>query len=304
MDNEKDLIDMDDPDATPGVIIKSANVSALEVTDDDMRKINKYTLKPLKAEDVFVFKVMMADNADDDRNNMPFDAKAIQDLKKIYPGKPMIKDHARRADNQIARVYDTEVVNTNKVNASGEVISELHGKVYMLRTESNKDLIAEIEAGIKREVSTSTKPEKMICNICGVDNMEKYCRHWPGSKYLIEDGTPGGSRKLCKLLLSGAKEAYELSFVPVPAQPRAGAHKCVGFAKPVKAENDLFDNDKTLNCPGAQPGILINCPDAQVGILITEKTKEEREMDERYLDARVKMAESFFYAESEECKDE
>lgn len=98
---------------------------------------------------------------------------------------------------------------------------------------------------------------------------------------------------MCKLLLSGAKEAYELSFVPVPAQPRAGAHKCVGFAKPVKAENDLFDTDKTLNCPGAQPGTLI-----------TEKTKEETEMDERCLDAREKMAESFFYAEREECKDE
>ena len=40
------------------------------------------------------------------------------------------------------------------------------------------------------------------------------------------------------MLLDGAKEAYELSFVAVPAQPRAGAVKSTGFSKPVGENED------------------------------------------------------------------
>lgn len=241
MDKEKLTVSMDDPEATPGIICKAASVQPLEATEEDLKKINKYTLRPFKAEEVFVFKIVMADNEQDDRNYMPFDLKALQDLKKLYPGKPFIKDHMRRADNQIARVFDTELVqNASKQTERGELHTELVGKAYMIRTESNKDLIAEIEGGIKKEVSTSCTPEKMICSICGTDNMKKYCRHWPGVKYVVEDGTAGGSEKRCLMLLSGAKDAWELSFVPVGAQPRAGTHKSVGFTKPVP-ENEVED---------------------------------------------------------------
>lgn len=242
-DYEKLDHDLNDPEAIPGLICKAASVGSLEVTEDDLKKINKYTLRPVSAEDVFVFKATIADNEQDDRNFMPFDLKALTALNKLYPGKTVIKDHSRRADDQIARVYDTELVqNEKKQTELGELHTELVAKIYMIRTESNKDLIAEIEGGIKKEVSTSTIPEKMICNICGTDNMEKYCRHYPGYHYIVEDGTANGTRKRCKMLLSGAKEARELSFVVVPAQPRAGTHKSVGFTKPIP-ENEAEITD-------------------------------------------------------------
>lgn len=228
-----------DPNAIPGVISKLASVRPLEATDEDLKKINKYTLSPVTADDVFIFKATMADNEQDDRNYAPFNLKALQDLKKLYPGKTMLKDHSRYADNQIARIYDTELIqNSSKTTELGELYTELEAKIYMIRTESNKDLIAEIKGGIKKEVSTSCKPEKMICNICNTDNMVKYCRHWPGREYTIEDGSTEGKKKRCKMLLHGAKEAYELSFVAVPAQPRASTHKCEGFAKPVEEKED------------------------------------------------------------------
>ncbi|MDE5917214.1 MAG: hypothetical protein K2G62_03710, partial [Oscillospiraceae bacterium] len=107
MSNNK--LNFNDPDAVPGIICKSASVQPLEVSAEDMKKINKYTLSPLNPEDVFVFKAMMADNEQDDRNFMPFNLKALQDLKKLYPGKTMLKDHNRKADNQIARIFDTEL---------------------------------------------------------------------------------------------------------------------------------------------------------------------------------------------------
>lgn len=277
MPNDKLTLDYNDPEAIPGVICKTASVSPLEVTDADLKKINKYTLSPVSADDVFIFKASIADNEQDDRNYMPFNLKSLQDLKKLYPGRTMLKDHRRMADNQIARIYDTELVqDANKQTDLGELHTELIAKIYMIKTDSNKDLIAEIMGGIKKEVSTSTVPSKMICNICGTDNMKDYCRHWPGIEYTVEDGSAKGSKKRCKMLLSGAKEAYELSFVAVPAQPRAGTHKSIGFSKPIK--------------------------DPEIDTKNTENELKNKEMDARLLAQRVKNAESFFNVEKESEK--
>ena len=278
MPNDKLNLNFNDPDAIPGVISKLANVSPLECTDADLKKINKYTLSPVKAEDVFIFKATIADNEQDDRNFMPFNLKALQDLKKLYPGKTMLKDHSRRADNQIARIYDTELVqDAIKTTELGELHTELVAKIYMIKTDSNKDLIAEILGGIKKEVSTSTVPEKMVCNICGVDNMKEWCRHWPGLEYDVADATGKNSKKRCKMLLDGAKEAYELSFVAVPAQPRAMTHKSVGFTKPVQETNENTESE-------TQP-----------------KTENQNDkMDDRIIALRVKNAESFLNSERED----
>lgn len=268
-ENEKLSLELNDPEAIPGVISKLASVQPLEITDADLKKINKYTLSPVTAEEVFIFKATMADNEQDDRNHIPFNLKALQDLMKLYPGKTMLKDHSRRADNQIARIYDTELVqNANKLTELGELHTELVAKIYMIKTKSNEDLIAEIIGGIKKEVSTSCVPDKMVCNICNTDNMKKYCRHWPGVEYTIEDGTAKGTKKRCKMLLDGAKEAYELSFVAVPAQPRAGAHKGIGFTKPVAEPEE--NPDKNIN------------------------VKEDSDVD-----MAIKLAESFIFSQKE-----
>lgn len=273
---EKLTFDWNDPEAVPGVICKVASVQPLEVTAEDLKKINKYTLSPVSAENVFIFKATMADNEQDDRNDMPFNLKALQDLKKLYPGKTMLKDHSRRADNQIARIYDTELVqNASKQTELGELYTELVAKIYMIKTDSNKDLIAEIMGGIKKEVSTSCVPEKMICSICGTDNMKDYCRHWPGREYTVEDGTAKGTKKRCKMLLHGAKEAYELSFVAVPAQPRAGTHKSIGFTKPVP------ENEAQAQDPKDQG----------------ENNHTEKDLE---LAVKVRATESFIFAENKE----
>lgn len=282
MDNEKLRTDYNDPEAIPGLICKVASVSPLEISEADLRKINKYTLSPVTAEDVFVFKATMADNEQDDRNFMPFNLKALQDLKKLYLGKTMLKDHARSADNQIARIYDTDLIqDANKTTELGELHTELIAKIYMIKTDSNKDLISEIIGGIKKEVSTSTVPEKMVCSICGVDNMKDYCRHWPGREYDVSDATGSNSKRRCKMLLHGAKEAYELSFVAVPAQPRAGTHKSIGFTKPVEMPEETKEKDTE-------------------SIESIEKENNVEKLDARIIAQRVKNAESFLNSESEE----
>ena len=55
--------------------------------------------------------------------------------------------------------------------------------------------------------------KRQICSICGRDHSEGACGHVPGRRY---DG------QLCYLTLEGAADAYEWSFVAVPAQREAG----------------------------------------------------------------------------------
>ena len=87
----------------------------------------------------------------------------------------------------------------------------------MLRGGANDALIEEIEGGIKKEVSVGCSVERCVCSICGGDIGT--CAHRKGEKY-------GG--KVCCAELTNAQDAYEWSFVAVPAQPRAGVLKRCG----------------------------------------------------------------------------
>lgn len=242
-------------DIPEGVVIKAASVDAVEVTSEDLRKINKYTLAPVEEKDVFVFKAALGDNEpNNDRNFEPFNLAALQDMKRLYPGKTVIKDHRRIADNQIARVYDTELVSEAKTTSGGEAFATLIAKCYMIRTDSNKDLIAEIQGGIKREVSTSALPKKAICSVCGVDNVKTVCPHFWGREY---DG------KVCFFTLDGVKDVHELSFVAVPAQKRAGTTKNYGGVEPEK--------------PDPEPEV-----------------NPESNIDEKSIETRIRVAEALF----------
>lgn len=260
---------------TKGLVCKSASVESQEVTDEDLRKINKFTLSPLKAEEVFVFKVIMGDNEIDDRNFEPFNLNALKDLKKLYIGKTMIKDHRRTADNQIARVYETELVqsDTAKLTGAGEIYTQLIAKCYMVKTNSNADLIQEIKAGIKKEVSTGCKPKHAFCSICGTDNTKTYCPHYWGREYDTATG-----KKTCYFILDGAKEAYEVSFVAVPAQPRAGTTKNYCEEK-TKEQEEMQEDVKDQN----------------------EKNNNKNLSEE--LELRMKMLDSFIFTQNQKEKE-
>lgn len=206
-------------DGAGGVIYKAASLENQAVTDDELRLINKYTLEPLKAEEVFTFKTVLCDN-ELDRHYERFTQKALQDMKKLFLGKTVIKDHSARADNQVARIYHTELVQTEKLMNNGEMYTQLVAYCYMLRSEKNADLIAEIKGGIKKEGSIGFRPGSAICSICGTDNRKTYCPHWPGRSYAKEGGP-----QLCTFKLASVTDAYEYSLVAVPAQRNAGTCK-------------------------------------------------------------------------------
>jgi hypothetical protein len=203
-----------------GMTQKAARLYAREVTEADLRAINKYALEPLKAEDVFTFKLVLCDN-DVDRDYERFSMKALEGLRKLFLGKTGIKDHRWSADNQVARIFATEVVQSEKTTKAGEPYAQLVAYCYMVKTAGNADLIAEIKGGIKKEVSVGCAMRRCTCSICGSDQMKRPCGHHKGTTYEKN----GAGKELCTYILDDPADAYEFSFVAVPAQRNAGASK-------------------------------------------------------------------------------
>ncbi len=166
---------------------------------------------------MYAFAVKLCDN-EVDRDGERFPAETLEELAPLFVGKSGIFDHQWSAAGQTARIYRTELVRDESVlTAAGDALCYLKGYAYMLRTESNKDLIAEIEGGIKKEVSVGCAVEEARCSICGENIHDRSrCAHEKGREY-------GG--KLCWADLVHATDAYEWSFVAVPAQKNAGVMK-------------------------------------------------------------------------------
>lgn len=180
----------------------------------ELEKINRFTRREITEDELYTFSVILCDN-EVDRDMERFSDAALEVMKETFLGKTGIFDHDTKGRNQSARIYDTQVVSVpERVTSYGAPFKQLKASAYMIRTEGNRDLIAEIDGGIKKEVSVSCAAERKICSICG-DTQGK-CGHQKGETY---DGV------VCHMILDGITDAYEWSFVAVPAQRGAGVTK-------------------------------------------------------------------------------
>ena len=193
---------------------KAAGVDAGQVADEaELALINRFSRKQLTADEVYLFTVRLCDN-EVDRDGERFAPETLEALAQAFVGKSGIFDHQWSARGQTARIYRAEVVTEpGRLTKAGDPYRYLKGWAYMLRTQANADLIAEIEGGIKKEVSVGCSMGKSVCSICGA---EDGCGHEKGQRY-------GG--KLCFRELREPLDAYEWSFVAVPAQRSAGVLK-------------------------------------------------------------------------------
>lgn len=223
-----------------GMFLKSATIKSEEITSDELKAINKYTLEPLSADDVFIFKLVMCDN-DVDRDFECFSLRALRQLAKLFKGRTLIKDHSMRANDQVARIYSTELIQEgSKTTKNGELYTQLIGKAYIVKTDDNASLIKEIKAGIKKEVSISCSIGSCICSKCGTDNRKTYCSHYRGKEYELN-----GKKSVCSYTLDNALDAYEVSLVAVPAQRNAGACKNYGV-EPIYEKDTTSTNDDNV----------------------------------------------------------
>ena len=191
------------------------------LTKEELDQINRFSKAELTADQVYTFSVRLCDN-EVDRDFERFGTEDLKRLGELFLGKSGIFDHQWSAKGQTARIYRTEVVREpGTVTAAGDEYRWLKGWAYLMRTEKNQELITEIEGGIKKEVSVGCSMGRSVCSVCGAENGA--CGHAKGQMY-------GG--KLCFMELKDPKDAYEWSFVAVPAQPRAGVVKRFGTEGP------------------------------------------------------------------------
>lgn len=194
--------------------------------------INQYTKRKFSADEVYTFSVVLCDN-EIDRDFECFDGASLEKLAEMYIGKSGILDHNPTAENQTARIYDCKVEAVEgKLTSYGAPYKRVIAKAYMPVSEKNSDTILELDSGIKKEVSVGCSMGKSACSVCGSDF--RSCSHIKGKNY---------GKKLCYAVLSEPRDAYEWSFVAVPAQRAAGVIKAFnGFMKGENEMNDIFKN--------------------------------------------------------------
>ena len=183
--------------------------------------INAQAKGKLTAEQVYVFSLRLCDDQLD-RDGERFDTAALPELAKLFIGKTGIVDHKWSSDSQVARIFSTEVVREDS-------ISYIKAWAYIRRGGHADEVIADIEAGIKKEVSVGCAMGRAICSVCGSEYGS--CGHVKGEHY---DGA------LCCAILKEPMDAYEFSFVAVPAQRDAGVLKALGSRRCLKELADEF----------------------------------------------------------------
>ena len=193
-------------------------------TAEELELINTYTRRTLTAGEVYVFTVVLCDN-DVDRDGERFTVESLFALEKLFVGKTGIFDHNPSAKNQTARIISCKVENVaSRTTATGDEYFCLKARAYLPRTEGNSELIAALDSGIVKEVSVGCAVGKILCSVCGDDI--GMCPHRKGETY-------GG--KLCCGELTEPYDAYEWSFVAVPAQKNAGVTK-TAYGKEIDME--------------------------------------------------------------------
>ncbi|MBQ7098832.1 MAG: hypothetical protein IJO05_03830 [Oscillospiraceae bacterium] len=190
-------------------------------TEEQLARINALAKGNLTAEQVYVFSVRLCDDQVD-RDYERFDTGALEELAKLFVGKSGIVDHKWSAGGQLARIFETEVVRE-------ENVSYLKAWAYIRRGGAGDEWIADIEAGIKKEVSIGCSMGRSVCSICGGDYGS--CGHRKGEYY---------EGQLCCAILREPVDAYEFSFVAVPAQREAGVLKGMGRRLSLKELADEF----------------------------------------------------------------
>ena len=186
-----------------------------------LEAINALAKARLNGEQVYVFSVRLCDDQVD-RDGERFDTGALPALAKLFVGKTGIVDHKWSADRQVARIFETQVVQEQGV-------SYIKAWAYIRRGGANEEIIADIEAGIKKEVSVGCAMGRAVCSVCGSEYGT--CGHQKGECY---EGA------VCCAILQEPVDAYEFSFVAVPAQREAGVLKGFGTGRKLKELAEEF----------------------------------------------------------------
>jgi len=215
-----------------GKIIKASDP---DTRSNEMALVNAYARRELNEDEVYLFSVALCDN-DVDRDCERFTLDALRKLAELFVGKTGIIDHDPSAKNQKARIISCAVEAVEgSCTATGDHLYRLTARAYIRRSAGNAELIEMIDSGIVKEVSVGCSVGRTVCSVCG---RELYsCEHIKGERY---------NGRLCCGELCDPQDAYEFSFVAVPAQRAAGVIKSVYKEKTMEEIKKALESEKEL----------------------------------------------------------
>ena len=205
-------------------ITKAARLMKAAPDEGEMALVNAQALRELGAEEVFTFRLAACNNQVD-RDLEKFSDGALEGLAEKFVGRPVLMDHCWSAGSQTARVYAAGVEPMPETEGGKQLVL----RCYMPRLRGNEDTIAAIEGGLLRECSVVVSVRRAVCSICGTDWTQHWCEHNKGQQY---------GEGMCIIILDEAADAYEVSLLPVPAQPAAGVVKSKRYGGPEGPESD------------------------------------------------------------------
>ena len=208
-------------------LIRSEDLNSKnDLRDGELELINKYTRRSFSQDEIYTFSVILCDN-EIDRDFERFSDKALYDLEKLFVGVTGVMDHDPKSRNQSARIFSCCVeAPQGRTTSDGRDYLRLLARAYVPVAQCSRDLITMIDSGIKKEVSVGCSVRKRICSVCGGNN--DICGHIRGRDY---DGLK------CCAILDEPTDAYEWSFVAVPAQRKAGVIKSYQSMKTEESMN-------------------------------------------------------------------
>ena len=207
---------------------------------EQLTRIRQFTLAEIPADQLYVRTFALAHNAID-RDNEVFDEALLADFARTLPGKGLFIKHPSGWDGDSGpgkgRWFEAEVVRMGLDEARTLLrepglqwppgvltASILMSGAYMVRTDSNRDLLTEIDAGIVSDVSIGFK-----------------AKH--GGPIVDEQG-----RELTARRLTAPGEALEGSLVWLGAQPGARAIKGASRTEEDQVDiKELFEAAKANN---------------------------------------------------------
>ena len=151
--------------------LKSA-ASGAEVTPEMLAKINKFPLKPLATEDVYVRKYLLAHNAVD-RDRERFPEGMLDEFSQTLPGKSFLFMHNKQY-LPLGLWFDaqTETMTSEQFKAlTGEdallppgvsTVKVMWSWFYMLKNSDNQAMMDNIDAGIYRQASIGFAASDLI----------------------------------------------------------------------------------------------------------------------------------------------
>jgi hypothetical protein len=294
-----------------------------EPTPSQLEKINQLARKPLEKEEVFVFSAKLA-------GDMIIPGRYIQLSKPLLgifkqdaeDGVSVLLDHSwagfGRPKPAIAygRTFDAQL---KRSDVDGEEWA-LYADHYIPRGIeidgiSTDSIIQSVETGTMFDTSIGWGAEKYACSICGGDIRSYKCSHWPGRKYVVNEGEDDEHIELCYAIAKPPGFLMENSLVFDGAYPTAGVLSQMGSDE---SKGDLVMVNDLKATPQDAP--LFHIFSSTKGKLYTFATKDSlekkviitkeggTEMDEKKytkeeVDALVEKAVEKYAAENKVDKD-